>query len=71
MSTIEVWSRPSAPVNPIKVFASDFQVIAMDQRTALNAAKSNRDSGGLAVLRRFARGPTSLHNSEAATLACR
>ena len=34
MSTIEVWSRPSAPVNPIEVFGADFQVIAMDQRNA-------------------------------------
>ena len=33
-SSIEVWSRPSAPVNPTKVFASDFRVIAMDQRNA-------------------------------------
>jgi len=34
MSKIDVWSRPSAPVDPTKVFASDFRVIAMDQRNA-------------------------------------
>jgi pimeloyl-ACP methyl ester carboxylesterase len=33
-STIEVWSRPAAPVNPITEFASNFRVIAMDQRNA-------------------------------------
>jgi len=33
-SVIDVWSRPSAPVNPIKEFASAFRVIAMDQRNA-------------------------------------
>src|SRR5256885_7275090 len=33
-STIEVWSPPAAPVNPITEFAPDFRVIAMDQRNA-------------------------------------
>jgi pimeloyl-ACP methyl ester carboxylesterase len=33
-STIEVWSRPAAPINPITEFAADFRVIAMDQRNA-------------------------------------
>jgi len=33
-STIAVWSRPSAPVNPIAEFATNFRVIAMDQRNA-------------------------------------
>src|SRR5256712_9207127 len=33
-STIEVWSRPAAPVNPITEFAADFRVIVMDQRNA-------------------------------------
>ena len=33
-STIEVWSRPAAPINPITEFASGFRVIAMDQRNA-------------------------------------
>jgi pimeloyl-ACP methyl ester carboxylesterase len=33
-STIDVWSHPSAPVNPISEFSSDYQVIAMDQRNA-------------------------------------
>ena len=33
-STIEVWSRPAAPVNPITEFAAGFRVIAMDQRNA-------------------------------------
>jgi pimeloyl-ACP methyl ester carboxylesterase len=34
LSTIEFWSRPASPVNPINAFASDFRVIAMDQRNA-------------------------------------
>ncbi len=34
MSTIDVWHRPSTPVDPTTVFASDFQVITMDQRNA-------------------------------------
>jgi len=34
MSVIDVWNRPSAPINPLKEFASDFQVIALDQRNA-------------------------------------
>ena len=33
-STIEVWSRPAAPINPITEFAASFRVIAMDQRNA-------------------------------------
>jgi pimeloyl-ACP methyl ester carboxylesterase len=33
-STIEVWSRPAAPINPITEFPSTFRVIAMDQRNA-------------------------------------
>src|SRR5262249_53662060 len=33
-STIAVWHRPSAPVNPITEFAPNFRVIAMDQRNA-------------------------------------
>jgi pimeloyl-ACP methyl ester carboxylesterase len=33
-STIEVWSQPAAPINPITEFASSFRVIAMDQRNA-------------------------------------
>ena len=33
-SVIDVWNRPSAPVNPIREFASAFRVIAMDQRNA-------------------------------------
>jgi pimeloyl-ACP methyl ester carboxylesterase len=33
-STIDVWSHPSAPVNPITEFSGDYQVIAMDQRNA-------------------------------------
>lgn len=33
-STIEVWSRPAAPINPITEFASTFRVIVMDQRNA-------------------------------------
>ena len=33
-SVIDVWRRPSAPVNPITEFAPEFRVIAMDQRNA-------------------------------------
>ena len=33
-STIEIWSRPAAPINPITEFAGSFRVIAMDQRNA-------------------------------------
>jgi pimeloyl-ACP methyl ester carboxylesterase len=33
-STIEVWSRPMAPINPITEFVPGFRVIAMDQRNA-------------------------------------
>jgi pimeloyl-ACP methyl ester carboxylesterase len=33
-STIEVWSRPMAPINPLTEFAASFRVIAMDQRNA-------------------------------------
>jgi pimeloyl-ACP methyl ester carboxylesterase len=33
-STIEVWSRPAAPINPTTEWAGSFRVIAMDQRNA-------------------------------------
>jgi pimeloyl-ACP methyl ester carboxylesterase len=33
-STIEVWGRPAAPINPITELAGSFRVIAMDQRNA-------------------------------------
>ena len=33
-STIEVWSRPAAPINPTAELAAGFRVIAMDQRNA-------------------------------------
>ncbi len=33
-STIEVWSRPAAPINPTTELAVSFRVIAMDQRNA-------------------------------------
>ena len=33
-STIDVWKRPMAPVNPIAEFAAECRVIAMDQRNA-------------------------------------
>ena len=33
-SVIEVWNSPSAPINPTTEFATDFRVIAMDQRNA-------------------------------------
>jgi pimeloyl-ACP methyl ester carboxylesterase len=34
LSTIEFWSRPASPVNPITEFSPEFRVIAMDQRNA-------------------------------------
>jgi pimeloyl-ACP methyl ester carboxylesterase len=34
LSTIEFWSRPASPVNPITAFGSEFRVIAMDQRNS-------------------------------------
>jgi pimeloyl-ACP methyl ester carboxylesterase len=33
-SVIDVWSQPSAPINPTNEFADKFRVIAMDQRNA-------------------------------------
>jgi pimeloyl-ACP methyl ester carboxylesterase len=33
-STIEVWSRPAAPIDPTTELAAGFRVIAMDQRNA-------------------------------------
>ena len=33
-STIAVWSTPSAPINPMTEFASNYRVIVMDQRNA-------------------------------------
>ena len=33
-SVIDVWSQPSAPINPTTEFAGSFRVIAMDQRNA-------------------------------------
>src|ERR1700682_6436500 len=33
-SVIDVWSQPSAPINPTTEFASNYRVIAMDQRNA-------------------------------------
>src|ERR1700752_1633963 len=33
-STIDVWSRPAAPINPTTELAAGFRVIAMDQRNA-------------------------------------
>ena len=33
-SVIDVWSQPSAPINPTVEFAAKFRVIAMDQRNA-------------------------------------
>jgi pimeloyl-ACP methyl ester carboxylesterase len=34
LSTIEFWSRPASPVNPITAFGPEFRVIAMDQRNS-------------------------------------
>jgi pimeloyl-ACP methyl ester carboxylesterase len=34
LSTIDFWRRPASPVNPMTEFASDYRVIAMDQRNA-------------------------------------
>src|SRR3982074_3844157 len=33
-SVIDVWSEPSAPINPTTEFAANYRVIAMDQRNA-------------------------------------
>ena len=33
-SVIDVWSRPMAPVNPLRELSGQFRVIAMDQRNA-------------------------------------
>ena len=33
-STIEVWGRPAAPINPTTELAGNYRVIAMDQRNA-------------------------------------
>src|SRR6202022_2275853 len=33
-SVIDVWSQPSAPINPTIEFTDKFRVIAMDQRNA-------------------------------------
>src|SRR6185436_14685363 len=33
-STIEVWSRPAAPINPTTELSGSYRVIAMDQRNA-------------------------------------
>jgi len=33
-SVIDVWSQPSAPINPTTEWAANFRVIAMDQRNA-------------------------------------
>src|SRR5258706_11049038 len=33
-SVIDVWGQPSAPINPTTEFASNYRVIAMDQRNA-------------------------------------
>ena len=33
-SVIDVWSQPSAPINPTTEFATNYRVIAMDQRNA-------------------------------------
>src|SRR5258708_37306620 len=34
LSVIDVWGQPSAPINPTTEFASNYRVIAMDQRNA-------------------------------------
>jgi pimeloyl-ACP methyl ester carboxylesterase len=33
-SVIDVWSQPSAPINPTTEFAANYRVVAMDQRNA-------------------------------------
>ena len=33
-SVIDVWRQPSAPINPTTEFATQYRVIAMDQRNA-------------------------------------
>src|SRR5207302_538157 len=37
-SVIDVWSQPSAPINPTTEFADKYRVIAMDQRNAGGAS---------------------------------
>ena len=39
-STIDVWSSPSAPVNPTTEFAANYRVIAMDQRNASGRSRA-------------------------------
>jgi pimeloyl-ACP methyl ester carboxylesterase len=34
LSSIAIWDRPAAPVNPVKAFGDEFRVIVMDQRNA-------------------------------------
>jgi pimeloyl-ACP methyl ester carboxylesterase len=34
LSVVDVWSRPMAPVNPVREWSGQFRVIAMDQRNA-------------------------------------
>lgn len=56
-SVIDVWSQPSAPINPIAEFSSDFQVITMDQRNAGGPFScAHHGAGQLALLRRRSHG---------------
>src|SRR5213593_4246666 len=50
-SVIDVWSKPSAPINPTTEFATDFRVIAMDQRNAGGKSRAPITAGRLAHLR--------------------
>jgi pimeloyl-ACP methyl ester carboxylesterase len=44
-SVIEVWSQPSAPINPTTEFADKFRVIAMDQRNAGGRSRAPISAG--------------------------
>src|ERR1700676_4041628 len=39
-SVIDVWSQPSAPINPTTEFAADFRVIAMDPRNPAGRSRA-------------------------------
>src|SRR5260370_8180930 len=39
-SVIDVWSQPSAPINPTTEFAANFRVIAMDHRNAAGQSRA-------------------------------
>ena len=38
---IDVWSQPSAPINPTTEWGANYRVIAMDQRNAGGQSRAN------------------------------